>query len=135
MKQFSSVLLIAVAIMGPACSIDEADRCDPSQVYESGYCVIPDTEAPDNPYKDSGVTGLGEVCTSPGDCEDLDADYCAMSPGAASGNCTVQNCTAVPEDTCPADMICCVLDAGTGMPPLCMSPDKYNTYKGLGVCP
>lgn len=120
------------------CAPDDKDRCDDDQIYQGGYCeAAPDQDSEvENPYEDSGVTGLGEPCSSQDECADLEADYCAMQPGANSGNCAVSNCSTV-DDQCPLDLICCDFPSSgitEGVPDLCIPPADWDTYDGLGMC-
>ena len=55
------------------------------------------------PAADQG-DGLGDWCQKHGDCQGK-ADFCIVMPGATDGYCTLQNCTAQPDD-CPAGYTC-----------------------------
>lgn len=130
-------VLAAASILLTSCHIDDADRCGDGYDYINGYCMEQDTETDsDTDVPDSGVSGLGVVCTGNEDCEGFEADYCAMDIGATEGQCTVSNCVADPDD-CPEDLLCCDFppDGMTaGMPNLCIPPEEYETYSGMGLC-
>lgn len=93
------------------CNIADSDRCgDSDKFYYDKVpqkCLLRET-TDDGGTADSGdddfPTGLGEICHEPSDCEDFEANWCAISEFKPDGFCTIQNC--IPED-CPEAYRCC----------------------------
>jgi hypothetical protein len=138
MKFHSFLLIVAAALLPLSCHLDDGDRCSEGFEYRDGYCleVDSDSEDTDSTIEDSGVSGLGLVCTSDEDCEGYEADYCAKELGATEGQCTVSNCSTNPDD-CPEDLLCCDFppDGMTaGMPNLCIPQEEYDIYSAMDMC-
>lgn len=91
--------------------------------YEGGVAGMADGPAEDPVEGGQCATPvLGSVCSSDADCG-CDADYCAIQPGNADGNCTRTGCLQDPT-ICPADWGC--LDISVflpGGPNFCVPPD------------
>ncbi len=143
MRRLLGWLFIVLAVPAISCELSDGKRCGEGYTYDAGYCMEIDTDTDSDTDTgagdsgvDSGVTGIGEVCTDNEDCEGYDADYCAMMPGATEGQCAVSNCLANPND-CPEDLLCCDFPPDgltAGIPNLCIPPDEYETYSNLGMC-
>ena len=72
------------------------------------------------------LTGLGEPCQEPVDCEAFEADYCAMDPTVGEGACTVSNCTIGPDDDCPGATKCCQFPPSIPYPTFCLPEEVWN---------
>ena len=102
------LILMTVALIGTACTIDDADRCygDYEWSEENQLCLMPDSDTGQDEGLDSQSNGVGVACHSPQDCADFEADFCLDNPQnpADPGMCTVRPC--VPSD-CTGPFQCC----------------------------
>jgi len=109
--------IFSMGLVG-GCSYPDDSDCDPDQVYEGGYCVVPAPEADGGAGGDSSGTapeGYGDPCVDDTECA-APADFCAKSPFEDVGYCTSANC--IGDGDCPDGFSC--VDVGiASVPPYC----------------
>jgi hypothetical protein len=128
----------AVGLVLCACDIADEDRCPDGMVWVAQYksCQLvsdgQDTDDPGDGGADGGgVSGMGEECMTDADCEEYEADYCALDPFAPDdpGYCTVYDCEP---GACPGDYVCCDC-TGVGLEaPFCLQPADAEAAAGYG---
>lgn len=154
------VNLLLVTVVGAAafgCLSDEKERCHGNYVWSSeavscrekkpkdaGLTKKPDGVAdeedaadPDGEDAEGGATGaisgLGTDCTAKEQCAGYKADYCTANPFEPQGYCTMQNCTADP-DNCPPGYNCCLSTNPTQFGDACLKTEKYKELKEMSLC-
>jgi hypothetical protein len=122
--------LALAAVLAAACTPEDEDRCGDGFVWDSedSTCYPEDTDTDtgtdtgtdtdaDASVDDGGPTGLGATCETSEDCTYEIYDFCLVQPGNETGYCTMDDCTASPDD-CPAGYQCCLFTV-SGVPDFC----------------
>jgi len=137
MRLLGKVPTVLALMLVASCGIDDEDRCADGYEFdkEHSYCIQEEETDSDSDTgtgaavdagadadgggQDGGeVSGMGVSCKTAPECENFDADYCAIHPlDPSTGYCTLLDCM---DDGCPGEFRCCDC-TGLGAPEIfCM---------------